>query len=45
MFVDIKLDDVTELRTYLHKGTMSELAKNVNALVAINGDYWNYDVD
>lgn len=45
VFVDIKLDDVTELRTYLHKGTMSELAKNVNALVAINGDYWNYDVD
>ena len=45
VYVDIYLDDITELRAHTGKGVMATHAKDANALVAINGDWWNYDID
>ena len=46
MLVDIKLDDIHDLRTYQGSGTFSELvdaaSQEDDIILAINGDYWNY---
>lgn len=46
LLVDIKLDDIHNLRTYQGSGTFSELVKEAekedDILLAINGDFWNF---
>ena len=43
IYVDIQLKSVYDLQVYRGKGTIEELAKEANALLAINCIFWHYE--
>ena len=42
VLIDVQLNNIKQLQTYCKQGTIQELAKDVDAIFAINGDFWNY---